>query len=858
MLDGSAPEMALTPADLPSPKRVDLHVHTLASSKAGEAALKAIDCPECYSEPDEVARLARLRGMDFVCITDHDTIAGVASIAAGGDSRVIVGEEVTTRFPEDKCCFHLLVYGIDARQHERLQSLRDDVYAVADYIVAERIAHSVAHPLYRQNDRLTRWHLERLLLLFKGFEVLNGAHSSLHRESIEPVLNNLTRQSISDLADAHKLVPKWPEPWFKARTGGSDDHGLLNVGRTWTEFPHDVATVEDVLNGLRTGACQAGGEAGSSIKLAHQFFSVGAKYYGRQIAGGAGKREATDMSGLLVSALVGDRSRPTSKLTLARAALRAQAAKLTQRVRSRWGKKTGLRPPGAALLSDVFADGVRKRLDDYPAFADLMKQGIAPLAGHRDAFSLLSEVNRDLSEAIFDAARDRLAGGSLLGVFDAVAQVAAHQFFLMPYYFALFHQNKERSIMPDLARERRRRTADTLRVGLFTDTLDDLNGVARFIRDMGEQAGLRDYHFTIHTSVAVEKFDVACRVNFKPLLSRPMPFYDTISLNLPPVLEILEFADRQQYDVIHCSTPGPMGMTGYLVARMLRAPLAGTYHTDFPSYVDHLTGDHRFTDATTWFMKWFYARMRAVFSRSQGYRSILKGFGLGDERLKSIVPGINTDKFNAGRKVESLYHDLGIAEPYRLLYAGRISVEKNLPLLVEAFKMICRHRRDIALVIAGEGPYEAEMRKQLAGLPAHFQGALGDKQLAPLYAGADLFVFPSRTDTLGQVVMEAQASGLPAIVSDEGGPKEIVDDDLTGIVLPATDAMLWAGAIEELIDDHDRRHRYGRIAITRSARYSLSNTFDAFWGEHLNLVEPGEQGTHPATSMRPAVEPLSV
>jgi predicted metal-dependent phosphoesterase TrpH len=125
MLDRVAPQMAAHPVDLPAPKRVDLHAHTLASAVAGEAALKAIDCPECFSNPAEVARQARLRGMDFVCITDHDTISGATSLSH--DPLVIVGEEVTTRFPEDGCCFHLLVYGIDQRQHEMLQSRRDDV-----------------------------------------------------------------------------------------------------------------------------------------------------------------------------------------------------------------------------------------------------------------------------------------------------------------------------------------------------------------------------------------------------------------------------------------------------------------------------------------------------------------------------------------------------------------------------------------------------------------------------------------------------------------------------------------------------------------------------------------------------------
>src|SRR4051812_24130385 len=149
------------------PKRIDLHCHSDASNKTSEAMLNAIHCPESYSDPREVYEQAKRRGMDFVAITDHDTIDGVLQIASRAD--VVVGEELTCWFPEDNCKMHVLVYGIDAASHAVLQSRARNIYDVAEYIEANQIAHAVAHPIYRQNDKLERWHLERLLLLFKGF-----------------------------------------------------------------------------------------------------------------------------------------------------------------------------------------------------------------------------------------------------------------------------------------------------------------------------------------------------------------------------------------------------------------------------------------------------------------------------------------------------------------------------------------------------------------------------------------------------------------------------------------------------------------------------------------------------------------
>ena len=275
-----------------------------------------------------------------------------------------------------------------------------------------------------------------------------------------------------------------------------------------------------------------------------------------------------------------------------------------------------------------------------------------------------------------------------------------------------------------------------------------------------------------------------------------------------------------------------------LAAKMLRVPMVATYHTDFPAYVENLTRDARMSRATEKYMRWFYGRAANVFSRSGAYRFNLRELGVGDDKLRTITPGINTQKFNPARRDDRVWAELKVDRPHKLLYVGRISVEKNLPMLAEAFKLLCRTRGDVALIVAGEGPYEPKMKAELAGLPATFTGPLGDAQLGKLYAAADLFVFPSRTDTLGQVVMEAQASGLPTLVAPEGGPREIIEPDVSGLVLNATDAKVWCGAIDKLLDDPSRRASMRSAAIARSKRYDLSRTFEQFWNDHVEAIRP--------------------
>jgi glycosyltransferase involved in cell wall biosynthesis len=844
LTDRAAGPSRSTTFRLPDPKRVDLHCHSAASTKVGEALLKVIACPESYSPPADVYAQAKRRGMDFVAITDHDTLDGVLSLADRAD--VLVGEELTCWFPEDQCKIHLLVWGITPDQHDRLQAVAKDIYQVADIVERERIAHSVAHPIYRQNDRLERWHLERLLLLFKGFECLNGAHAPSHREAFEPLLDRLDRAEMQRLAEVHNIVPKWPEPWFKSRTAGSDDHGLLNVGRTWTEFPPEVKTIDDVLTCLREGTCRPAGEAGSVLKLAHTFYGVGVRYNAQQIGHDTGPTMT------MLQVLVGQRPNP-SKAQWARAVVKGRIKSITRKVKRAFGLST--RPTHEdALLVKLFLGSVAKRFRQHPKLLDRMNEGLPPLGEHDEVFKLIGGISRDVYNGIADHFIETGRRGDLIGFFEGVGALAAQQFLLAPYYFALFHQNKERHLLSSITRTVRPMNASSIRVGLFTDTFDDINGVGRFIRDMGEQAIAADVKLSIATSVSAKKlrFDHPARTNFDPMLARPMPFYSTLDLTIPPVLDMLEWADRQQFDAIHISTPGPVGMVGFLAAKMLRVPVLSTYHTDFPAYVDELTHDHRLTDVTRSFMSWFYKRSKTVFSRSTAYHFNLRDLGVEQDRLRTIPAGINTTKFNPRHRDESVWQKYGVdragtpTKKHKLLYAGRISTEKNLPLLVETFKQLCTRREDVALVIAGEGPYETKMREALAGLPAFFTGPLNDTQLPALYATASLFLFPSRTDTLGQVVMESQASALPCLVSSEGGPREIINPDESGLVLSATNPQPWVEAIDQLLNNPDRLASMRDAALLRSRRYDLARTFQGFWSEHVQAVQQASAPTRDA------------
>lgn len=863
--------------------RCDAHCHSKASSGPAIKALGYIGCPESYSEPEHVFDQARERGMDLVAITDHDTIDGAMTLVRRGFPGVVVGEEVTVYFPEDRCKLHVLVWTLTPEQHEKIAALnlREDVYAFAAWLHEENLPHALAHPLYVQNKKLTKWHLDRCALLFKGFETLNGAHSGTHRGALDAYLESLTPGRVHRLIDEVGIQPKWSRVWEKARTGGSDDHGLLNVGRTWTGVRSD----EKILDGaaffkaVMAGRGEPGGVAGHSSLLAHQLTTVGARYAAERLIPKASPTARYVAKKAM--RLVGVEVEAPAKW---RVGLDYVKGKVARKV---FKKRRRLDP----LLEAVKAH-VGPVLAKYPEVLTRMQAfdgaGVGAARARGSAASAHDEFAA-FADAMYAAVHGALSEGAVRAVkakdgrsiADHLASYLVLEATQLPYLFSLFHQNKERALVDQIAHESAALngvgggagTAEKpLRVMLFTDTLGDVNGVSRFIRNVAEQARKTGRELTVVTSTRFEVPEAANIVNVPPVFAMKMPKYEQLEVALPPLVKMLRLADQFQPDVIHCSTPGPVGTVGLVAAKMLRVPVAGVYHTDFPAYIDHLFGDESTTWATTQSMRAFYAGFRAVFTRSEDYVQSLMRLGVERQRIIALKPGIMVEQFQPRFATEGLFARMegqkvlgaererrdaagksGANPIVRVLFAGRVSVEKNLPMLVEAWKIADARlaaRGVLAeLVIAGDGPYRAEMERALRGTRARFLGFRHGEELSRVYASCDVFAFPSLTDTLGQVVMESQSSGLAVLVTDQGGPKEMVRDGETGFVIPTAmeaddpaSIRAWAERIEALVVDGAMRERMGKAAHEAMQPYSMEHSFEHYWGVHEAVKQDGLWG----------------
>ena len=401
----------------------------------------------------------------------------------------------------------------------------------------------------------------------------------------------------------------------------------------------------------------------------------------------------------------------------------------------------------------------------------------------------------------------------------------------MPY--SLFSRDRQltRQARALLARNSpfRAEQPQRLKVAHFTDTFHETNGVARTLAQQSCQAARQGQDLTILTCSLSTSHEAQTVRSFEPVAVYDLPEYPEQKLAVPPFLRMLTHVYEGGYNYLHSATPGPLGLAALAIARILHLPISATYHTAIPQYAAHLTGDPHMEELTWRYTFWYYDQMDRVYVPSRHTAAELEARGLKPEKIRLYPRGVDLERFNPVHRSYSFAQGYGLQNKDLILYVGRVSREKNLHLLTQAFRALSPHYPQAQLVVVGDGPYLPQMRQELAGCPVTFTGYLRGPELAQCYASSDIFVFPSATDTFGNVVLEAQASGLPVVVSDLGGPHENVRQGHTGLVVPAGRAGELRQAMQALLDDPARRRVMGRQARTHMESRSFAQAFRQHW-----------------------------
>lgn len=357
-----------------------------------------------------------------------------------------------------------------------------------------------------------------------------------------------------------------------------------------------------------------------------------------------------------------------------------------------------------------------------------------------------------------------------------------------------------------------------MNVAIFTDNdFEKVNGVTTTLRAVLKHAppgiGVRVYTASRHSIDEPQYFSLRAR-------GLPIPFYNEMRVYLPDVARLRQAVAAAGVDVIHMTTPGPVGLAAMRIARQLALPMVGSFHTDLASYTHLLSGSERLGRLMRRFLRWPYGRCTRVLVPSEATRQLLIHAPVQGRHIALWRRGVDSDVFAPARRSQALRREWGVSDDCpALLYVGRVSREKGLqmlPAVSAALRQRCVPHR---FIIVGCGPMDRELR---AAMPdALFTGVLHGQSLAAAYASADVFVFPSRTDTAGNVVLEAQASGLPVLVTDVGGPRENLIEGCTGAVIRDPTAESWMHAIAALLEHAP--YRWGMGAAAR--RYAESRTW---------------------------------
>ena len=793
--------------------RCDLHIHSRYSARSEEWLFRRFDFPDSYSDPKTLYEQLVGHGMDHVTITDHDTIEGCLQIA--DLPRTFISEQVTTYFPHDTCKLHILVWGISEQQHRDIEAVRDNIIELQRYLQMAQVTHAVAHPLYSVNGKLEACHLEQLILLFKHFEGINGLRDALLSDLAQTLFEQLTPDKIDAFANRHNFPPTHAEPWKKVFVGGSDDHGGQFVASAFTETPA-ADSAERFLEFVRSGDCSVRGYGGTPLILSHGFYNTVACFiqdrFHEKLGPGAALLEK------MFSRFMEGRA-PTEFT------LKEKTEFIVQGVLS--GKIFEfVKPANVSLWNEL--SGYFARPEVKAKLAAHLDKVSEP---ERRTFLMANMVAEQLAFRFFNKFVQQIGSGNMVESMQALSAIAPILVILTPYIYGFHSQAPSRKWLRSIFKE----LTGTVPIALqnrkrawFTDTLEDVNGVATTIRKMTAAGAAAGKELVVVTSRSNQQISDIPIKNFPPIGEFELPEYELQKLSFPPILQMLDYIQREKFTEIIISTPGPVGLTALLAAKMLNLQTSGIYHTDFPQYIRILTEDS-FLESMAWrYMHWFYGQLDTVFVNSEEYRQSWIKHGFDPAKLKILPRGLDTELFHPARREPEFFEKFGEHNgEIRLLYVGRISREKDLDLLAAAYRRLRDEGLPMQLFVVGHGPYSEAFAKSLP--EAIFTGYLTGNELAAAYASADIFVFPSTTDTFGNVILEAQACGLPVVVSDSGGPKELVQDTANGLITKSHDEEDFARAIRALVTNPALRERMGKSARNSVIDRSWPSAFDRFW-----------------------------
>jgi len=539
---------------LNSCSRIDLHLHT-EYSKTGDLMLSSLGIKESYTNPQQAYDLAMKRGMDFVTITDHDSIDGALQIAHL--ENVIIGEEITTYFPEDRARIHVIALDITEAQHAMIQSIRMNIYELVQYLNSENILHYVAHPFFRMTAPLTLEHFEKQLLLFKHFEVKNGGKQLWPDNLLEKILDELTFESVFHLAEKYDIEPNGHEPWVKYHVAGSDDHGGILIASPHTCTPKS-SSVTELLNHIRCGHTEICGEGGSPLAVAHSILSVAYHHFKRNT-------DNRRIKSKIVWNIIGqifDNTNPNRTLNL--------LSRLTLFL----NEQMDLFGRGAGWYGSI--DAVTREFSDLiksqEEFRQLLHKGLEFNHDNNEKlFALLSALVHRSIARIMNEIQDQTDFNTIVKKLKWLRPVMPG---LLVYLIAFKTEYRDLPLMRRVRRKYLHNDSHNQdRIAVFTDT------TSREVVHNLVFKNFNNHHLTHDAEIHVlglsnEAINAPDRENFQSICEIEI---QNRRIAFPPVLDIIKQFFEKEFHHIYLHSLGPMGILGLFIGKLLNIPVTCKY-----------------------------------------------------------------------------------------------------------------------------------------------------------------------------------------------------------------------------------------------------------------------------------------
>ncbi|MEY2194353.1 glycosyltransferase family 4 protein [Neobacillus sp. BF23-41] len=364
-----------------------------------------------------------------------------------------------------------------------------------------------------------------------------------------------------------------------------------------------------------------------------------------------------------------------------------------------------------------------------------------------------------------------------------------------------------------------------MRIAIFTDTYDpDINGVARTLKYFIHYLDNKNISYKVFAPDSLSNEYVSS--NVRRIKSLSFFLYPECRLAFPNLSRIKSELEEFSPDIIHVATPFNMGLCGVYLAKKLTIPLVGSYHTDFDHYLKFY--DLRFFSKILWkYMTWFHKPFKKLFVPSNETLTQLKCQGF--VNLEVWPGGVDCQLFHPHYEKQAIREQWGISKKYLLTYVGRLAPEKDVKTLLAVAKALpAEINEEVQWFVIGDGPEREELQIEA---PANMTltGYLTGEQLAEIYSASDLFVFPSPTETFGNVVIEALASGTPAITANSGGVKNIIKAGVTGYLCEAGNVIEFTNAILKLLENDGLRKQLG----IEGRNYALTQSWDKIFSNLL-------------------------